>query len=201
MSSEYKLFVWDGVNKSGKGTVIKSVANWAETQGHPVTTVREPGGTPVGEQIREILLSDTERSPVTDVLLFNAARAATVEKIAQLLVFSHVFADRSYLASFAFQVHGDGMPEAPVRDICRFALGDKYKPAAFFLLDIDYETYLTRLKSDDPNDYFERDRAHFERVREGFLLEARKIGAFIIDATVPEEELQQGVITVIEEML
>lgn len=197
----YKHLVFDGPNKSGKGTIVRRTAEWMREEGMPVETIREPGGTQVGEAIREILLSDVERPNETDVLLFNAARAATVRKISRLLVKSNVIADRSYMSTLAFQIHGDNAPGDFTREICRFAIGDDYKPDAFFVLDIPYETYLRRKSDVDPQDYFEREQAHFERVRQGFLTEGRKIGAYIIDATKSEEEIEMGVRSILEEVL
>lgn len=203
LERNYRHMVFEGPNKSGKSTVIRRVISQLQERGEPVAATREPGGPPISEAIRSILLSDIERPALTDVMLFNAARVATIMEIDQLLASAHVVADRSFMSSIAFQVYGDNEPDERTRLICHYALGENYKPDAVFVLDIPYETFLARKESDDEQDYFERDgeRAYFERVRKGFLVEAEKIGAFVVDATAPLAEVHQIIWERVEEVL
>jgi dTMP kinase len=196
-----RLFVIDGQNKSGKGTQVRLLTDKLNQEGFRATSIREPGGTRIGESIRSLLLSNLERPPQTDVLLFNAARAATVARISELMVDQTVVADRSYLSTLAFQVYGDGAKEASTRMICDFALSGNYNPDAFFLLDIDYGVYMKRQKPDDEHDYFERDEDYFNRVRAGFLKEAKAIGAFIIDASPTIDEVHEEIWSKVREAL
>lgn len=181
--TQNKLIVMDGQNKAGKGMQVRLLAGRLRSNDIQVATEREPGGGEMGESIRSILLSDIPRQPETSSLLFNAARRETVVRIGKLLTNQWVVADRSYLSTLAFQIHGEGAPDKSTRELCKYALAGEYQPDAFFVLDIDWETYVKRKQIEDEKDYFERDKDFFNRVREGFLVEGQKIGAFIIDAT------------------
>src|SRR5450830_1685631 len=130
--------VIDGVNGAGKGTVIKALEEHLVAAGHDVLMTREPGGTPIGERIREILLdrSAAEMDSVTELLLFAAARAQHVrEKIVPAIKDGKVVvSDRFDSATISFQHFGRGLPLDLIKQLNEIAV-DGLKPDVTVVLD------------------------------------------------------------------
>jgi dTMP kinase len=137
---------FEGVEGAGKSTVADRIAARLEAQGEPVVRVREPGGTDVGEHIREILL-DGEHLPVprAEAALFAAARAQLVaEKVLPALeAGSWVISDRSAYSSLAYQAAGRGLDLEDVRRLNDIAVGGVW-PGVVVLLRTDPEVGLAR---------------------------------------------------------
>lgn len=169
------FFSFDGVDGAGKSTQIERFCRWLRDQGREVVTCRDPGSTPLGEQIREILLTSKHAMHRrSEMLLFMAARAQLVEEVIRpaLTAGKTVVSDRYLLANIVYQAHAGGLVADDVRAVGEIAIAG-VNPAVTFLLDIDSVVAAQRLGR--PPDRMEAFGADYLRqVREGFLLEARK---------------------------
>jgi dTMP kinase len=190
----------EGIDGSGKSTVARALASVLRQRGHTVTAVREPGGTPAGESIREILLGRaSELDNWTEAMLFAAARAqlaATVVAPA-LRRGDIVVSDRCYYSSLAYQGAGRGLGVDIVRTVNEAGLRGVV-PGLLLLLRIDAETGLARENA--------RDRISAE----GVELQRRVAAAYdalaaaepdrfiVVDATRPVSEIVAEAVTVIE---
>jgi dTMP kinase len=143
------LFItFEGPDGAGKTTQLKKLAAYLESRGHDLVVTREPGGTPISDRIRTIILSpeNKEMTDQAEVLLYAASRAQHVhEKILPALdAGKTVLCDRFIDASVAYQAHGLGMDETAVRRINAFA-SSGLQPARTYLLDIPVEESHRRL--------------------------------------------------------
>ncbi len=167
------FFSLEGVDGSGKTTQMALLAEALKRQGREVITVREPGGTPVSDKIRRLIL-DPENAivPAAELLLFSAARAQLVSEVIApaLQAGKIVLADRFGWSTLAYQGYGRGMDPAPIRELFRIACGNVW-PLHSFLLDLPVASMRARLETDGrPADRMERESAaFFHRVREGYL--------------------------------
>jgi dTMP kinase len=189
----------EGPDGAGKTTQAERLRDRGTDAGFEVVLTREPGGTPIGEAIRELLLQGRERAfdPRTDALLFNAARAQLVRDVIEpalgrgALVVSTRFAD----STVAYQGYGAGLPVDDLRALELFATGGLV-PDLTVILDIPVETGLrrktgaevTRFESDFDVDFH-------QRVREGFLvMAAREPSRFtIVDAAAEPDVVAEAV--------
>jgi dTMP kinase len=141
-----RYIAFEGIEGAGKSTVADMVAGHLEATGHDVVRVREPGGTDVGEHIREVLLAgDHQPLAMTEAVLFAAARAQLVaEKVVPALdAGSWVLSDRSAYSSLAYQSGGRGLDLADVRTLNHIAIGGVW-PDTVVLLRTDAATGLSR---------------------------------------------------------
>ncbi len=174
------LFItFEGPDGAGKTTQLKRLADHLSKLGHDVVTTREPGGTPISDQIRAILLSLENKAMAdqTEVLLYAASRAQHVhERIIPALESGRiVLCDRYIDASIAYQAYGLGIDEAMVRKINRFA-SSGLEPVRTYMLDIPAEVSRVRLsgrtngEQPEPLDRIEQKQLDYHRkVREAFL--------------------------------
>ncbi len=149
MSGRYIAF--EGIDGAGKSTVAEAVAEELRSGERVVVTVREPGGTPVGEAIREILLhSHDDLEPWSEALLFAAARAQlAAETVAPLLDSgAWVLSDRSVYSSLAYQGAGRGLGIDLVRTVNAAGLGDVW-PDLVVVLELDATAGLARQEEPD----------------------------------------------------
>jgi dTMP kinase len=163
------LISFEGVEGSGKSTQARALVDWLEAAGLPCLFVREPGGTPVGEMIREILLRPgLAVHPRTETLLFLAARSQLVAEmlLPALRDRKIVVTDRFADSTFAYQVCGRGLPPRRIAIFNRFATSG-LNPDLTFLVDLDIRKRHERGKSQDRME-IENDTYH-ELVRQGFL--------------------------------
>ena len=135
------LFItFEGGEGVGKTTQLKLVADELRKKGYDVVTTREPGGTPLGEKIREILLSGdvNKMSPMTEALLFTAVRVNHVEKVIKPAVDSGkiVLCDRYVDTTYAYQGYAHGLGINKMMDLYHLAVGD-FKPNLTIIFDID----------------------------------------------------------------
>jgi len=168
----------EGPEGSGKSTQIKRLAKRLEEMGYSVITTREPGGTPIGDQIRQVLvrMENKELHPRTEILLFLAARAQLVEQVIKpaLQDGKIILCDRYGDSTLAYQGYGHGLDLEQLRRMLDFAT-DHLKPDLTILLDLDVKTGLMRKKAEDEWNRLDAYEALFhERVREGYLQLARE---------------------------
>lgn len=169
------FITFEGIDGSGKTTQLRLTEEYLIQKGRAVLVLREPGSTPVSEKIREILLDRKNRlSPETELLLYEAARAALVRDVIAPALKNGliVLCDRFYDSTTAYQGYGRGINLSLIDRLNRLAVG-KTHPDLTFLVDVDYSTSLRRRKKD--SDRLESESAaFFRRVRNGFLALARK---------------------------
>ncbi len=142
-----KFIVFEGINGSGKTTQSKILACELKNKGYEVTLVTEPGTTPIGEEIRKIVKSTDygESSPITQLMLYNAARSELVRNIIipALLNNKIVISDRYVASSIAYQGFAQGLHTGLVKTVCDIATNE-LKPDLTILLDLPVEKALER---------------------------------------------------------
>jgi dTMP kinase len=172
-----KFITFEGPEGSGKSTHIKLLKAYLEERGIEVVLTREPGGTPLGEEIRKLLQHDHTEPPVpsAEVLLFLASRAQHVERLIRpaLQQGKWVLCDRFADSTFAYQGYGRGFDMESLRAVNAFAVSG-LSPDLTVLLDVTPQTSRERLAARQAStattpDRIEREAAAFhERVRNGF---------------------------------
>lgn len=204
-----KMIVFEGNNGAGKSTQLELARQHLHATGYRVLVTREPGGTPMAEKIRSLLLStdtDSDTLSITaEILLFFAARAQHLEKrlIPALEDGCIVLCDRFTSATIAFQCLAQDFPLDRMRRIKDAALGS-FEPDLTLIFDIDTSEGLQRSSVPGNDDRIETIALHqLERAREGFLWQAREQSdAFsVIDASRPVTEVFLDVQRNIDELL
>lgn len=172
------FITFEGIEGSGKSTVMAAVERALRAEGREVVVTREPGGTPVGDAAREILLHkrDLAISSLAELMLMNASRAQLVADVVRpaLQRGAVVLCDRYADSSLAYQGYGRGLPLEIVRAVCDAATGG-LRPDLTLLIDVTYETSRVRLSQRNTgHDRMEQeDEAFHRRVRDGYLEMAR----------------------------
>ena len=173
------LFItFEGTEGSGKSTQVAALADRLRALGHRVRTLREPGGTPIGEEIRHTLKhsqANTAMTPEAELLLMNASRAQLVREVIRpaLAAGEIVVCDRFYDSTTAYQGHGRQLELDHVKTVIEFAVGAT-KPDLTLFLHVPAEVSAERLRSRQATLPFVRDRIEeadqkfFERVAHGF---------------------------------
>ncbi|MDD3732186.1 MAG: dTMP kinase, partial [candidate division Zixibacteria bacterium] len=164
------FITFEGIDGCGKTTQMELAFEYLTASGLTVYKFREPGSTRVAEKIREILLhKDNSLSDITELFLYEAARAEITEKeIHPALKKGHtVLCDRFYDSTTAYQGYGRGLDIKLVKKLHRIAVGD-LTPDLTFLFDLDLKTALSR-RGTSPDRLESQPKAFFERVRQGFL--------------------------------
>lgn len=201
MATRGKFITLEGPEGAGKSTHLKRLAERLEAQGITVLCTREPGGTKMGEAIRNILQFDVAgESPVprAELLLFLASRAQLVTNVIlpALERGEWVLSDRFCDSTFAYQGYGRGMDVEELRAINQFATGG-LMPDLTLLLDIPQDESQQRVASrKGPVDRFEQEREAFHlRLAEGFRQLAKAFPERIrqIDSTTPQDETAEKI--------
>jgi dTMP kinase len=186
------LITFEGIDGSGKTTQLKMTAGFLRKQGYRFLILREPGSTPVAEQIRKILLGrENKIGPASELLLYLAARADLAQKVIAPALERGVIVlcDRFYDSTMAYQGYGRGLDIPLIERLNGLAIG-KVRPNLTFLVDVDYQTSLKRRKRE--SDRLESEsKAFFDRVRGGFLAIARneKNRIVVLDGKKPAEDI------------
>ena len=188
----------EGPDGSGKSMQIPPLAEVLRKQGYEVLTTREPGGTSIGDQIRQVImkLGNTSMDPRTEILLFCAARAQIVSEVLlpNLERGVNVISDRYADSTLAYQGYGHGLDLEVLRGILTFATGG-LSPDLTLLLDVDVETGLARRQQGggEWNRLDDYALAFHRRVRNGYLeLAAAEQRRWVrIDASLPPPKVQQ----------
>jgi len=195
-----RYIAFEGIEGAGKSTVVARVAEHLGKKGVSVVLVREPGGTKVGEHIREILLGGEHQPGArAEAALFAAARAQLiVEKVTPALENgSWVLTDRSAYSSLAYQAIGRGLDLEEVRRLNDIALGGVW-PDTVVLLRLEAEAGLSRQAVGDR--IGDESGAFHARVAEAFdTLAAREPDRFVVvDASAPSQDVVAHVIAALE---
>ncbi|HHX2504870.1 dTMP kinase [Neisseria subflava] len=172
-----RFITLDGIDGAGKSTNLAVMKAWFEKHKLPVLFTREPGGTPAGEALREILLNPaTQVSLRTETLLMFAARQQHLETVIlpALKNGTHVVSDRFTDATFAYQGGGRGVPLQDIATLEYWVQGD-FRPDLTLLLDVPLEVSMARINQTREKDRFEQEEAEFfNRVREVYLQRANE---------------------------
>jgi dTMP kinase len=187
----------EGPEGSGKSSQIPALVEYLRQQGHQVHATREPGGTPIGDQVREVIMSmrNTAMNPRTETLLFCAARAQLVAEVIRprLARGEIVLSDRYADSTLAYQGYGHGNDLDVLRGLLHFATGGLW-PDLTLLLDLPVETGIQRKQvgGSEWNRMDAHEMAFHQRVRRGFLeMSAADPQRWqVIDATQPREMVQ-----------
>lgn len=200
------LITFEGIDGSGKTTQINHFIQKLDKNSIPNILFREPGGTPIGEKIREILLdkSNSEMCAITELLLYSASRAQLCRELIQPALEEGKIAicDRFYDSTTVYQGYGRGIDLNFIRALNRIAT-DNLVPDLTLLFDIPTEERTRRFGSRDL-DRLEREHHNFqEKIRQGFLtlagLEPQRI--CLIDGTKKEELVSKEVWQAFERLL
>src|SRR6478735_7636455 len=191
------FFSFDGVDGVGKSTQIQLLVEALRARGREVVTCRDPGGTPLGERLRAILLEHHGMAihRRSEMLLYMASRAQLVEEIIRpaLDAGKIVVSDRYVLANVVYQAHAGGLDPADVWRVGEITVGG-LMPRLVFVLDMPAELAAQRIKR--AQDRMEaQGLAYLESVRQGFLAEARQRPGeiVVVDADRPPEEVHAEV--------
>ncbi|MGV8049373.1 MAG: dTMP kinase [Anaerolineaceae bacterium] len=186
----------EGPEGSGKSSQLPELADFLCEQGYPVLTTREPGGTEIGDQIRQVLVSLDNQAlqPRTEILLFLASRAQLVEEVIKpaLQDGKIVLCDRYGDSTLAYQGYGHGLDLTFLRFMLAFAT-DNLKPDLTLLLDLDVEVGLLRKKREDEWNRLDAYEVSFhKRVQRGYYeLAAQEPERWrVIDAAQSKESVQ-----------
>jgi dTMP kinase len=204
---------FEGIEGSGKSTQIALVADYLSKQGRSATLTREPGGTPIGDHVRKVLLdpANTALAPKAELLLYAAGRAQHLDEIIvpALKAGRIVLCDRFSDATLAYQGYGRGLDLELIRDLDRLVTAD-LRPDLTILLDIDAAAGLSRARGRNSRGgleaeaRFENEHLSFhERVRQGYLdLARQEPGRFrIVDASPPPGTVQNEIRRIVDELL
>lgn len=198
------FITFEGCEGAGKSTQARLLAEALEARGHRTLVTREPGGDPVAEEIRKILLDGTDHSVVerTEAFLYLAARAQHTERVIRpaLEGGSIVICARYTDSTVAYQGYGSGLDVGLIHRMNAFATTGLV-PTLTFLLDIDVETGLRR--QEHWNRIERKDIQYHQRVRQGFLQEARlNPGRIVVlDGSQDVETVHRKVLALVAERL
>jgi dTMP kinase len=201
-NSAGKLISFEGAEGSGKSTQISRLAAHFQKTHREVITTREPGGTEIGEQIRNIIVHNSrgdEMCAETELLLFTAARAQLVREVIApaLLRGAIVLSDRYLDSSTVYQGIARNLAADPVAQINHFAVGN-VMPDLTIVIDVPEEVSLARLKqrASDLPDRMERENIDFyKKVREGYLVLAKGMPErfIVVDGTKTEDTIEKKI--------
>jgi dTMP kinase len=193
------FITFEGPEGSGKTTQQRRMAPWLESQGIPVVVTREPGGTPIGERIREVLhdCAHTEMTAEAEILLYSASRAQHVGEIIRpaMAAGKVVLCDRFYDSTYAYQGYGRGLSLDDLRRITTFAT-QGLVPDLTLYLDVPPEVGIARREaSGEALNRLDRETLAFhQRVRKGYLalIEAEPERWRYVDAAGAPDAIQQA---------
>ena len=202
-----RFIVLEGIEGTGKSTHAAFLADWLEEQGQRAVSAREPGGTALGERLRDLLLDPgvSPMPPEAELLLMFAARSASIREVIRpaLKRGAWVVCDRFVESSYAYQAYGRGVPVEQVQTLDRQIVGE-LRPDLTIVLDAPPELGLSRKAAPGSKDRFERESLNFfERVRAGYLERAAAGGDsfLVIDASRPLAEVQNGLLQAVTPLL
>jgi dTMP kinase len=200
------FITFEGIEGSGKSTLINGVAEHLRAAGYDVTATREPGGTPAGDAVRTIFLQqDLQLNPLTEAMLVNASRAALVADVIRpaLSKKNIVLCDRFTDSTLAYQGYGRGLDLTMLRSLCDAATGG-LQPDLTFVLDIPVELSEARrsLRGNGSDRLEDEARPFHTRVHDGFLTLAKgKPRMHVLDGTHSPEVLLENAMVIVKASL
>ncbi|MBO1349401.1 MAG: dTMP kinase [Hormoscilla sp. GUM202] len=199
-----KLIVFEGTEGSGKTTQIHLLYQWLRCWTDRVAVTREPGGTPLGEKLRQILLADSDLGGMTELLLYAADRYLHVEEFIkpQLAKGTIVLCDRFTDSTLAYQGYGRGLSLSKIEQLNQMASFGLHSDLTLWL-DLDVEVGLLRTRQRGKADRMEQADLEFHRrVYRGFAQLAKEQDRIIrVDASGSQSQVQAHIQTIITEYL
>lgn len=202
-----KFITLEGGEGVGKSTNLQFVTDWLRAREISFVQTREPGGTPLAEELRQLLLSHREErvDPTAELLMVFAARAQHLARVIEpaLARGEWVICDRFTDATYAYQGGGRQLDRELIAQLERTVQGG-LRPDRVLLLDLDPEVGLQRAANTGAADRFESEQlAFFQRVRAAYLerAEAMPAGYAVIDASRPLDQVQQQLAAELEKLL
>ncbi|MDZ4142259.1 MAG: dTMP kinase [Methylotenera sp.] len=191
-----KFITVEGMDGAGKSTHIPDIIASLQGRGHEVVSTREPGGTPLGERLRELLLHEPMHAETETLLMFAARREHIANVIVPALARgAYVLSDRFTDATYAYQCGAKGVDASKIRLLEQWVQAD-LQPDITLLFDVPVEVSMLRLANAREPDKFERENAEFfTRIRQAYLQRAQENPARfrIVDANKPLEYVKQSV--------
>lgn len=202
-----RFITLEGGEGAGKSTCLAFIRDFLEQRGLPLVVTREPGGTPLAEEIRQLLLARREEqvAPNAELLLMFAARAQHLQQVIfpALSRGDWVLCDRFTDATYAYQGYGRHQPMQTIQTLEQL-VQDGLQPGLTLLLDLPVQEGMARAAARAEKDRFESEQdAFFERVRQGYRDRAAAEPARfrVIDASRPLADVQGQIAVVLEQWL
>ena len=196
-----RFITLEGPDGAGKTTQARLVADIVQAHGKEVVTTREPGGTAVGNRLRQVLLHpETPLQPTTETLLMFAARAEHVANVIEpaLAAGRWVVCDRFTDSTFAYQGDGRGVAERQIEDLAAFTHAGCW-PDLTLCLDVPPETSAERLQTRELDGFERENDGFYRRVREGFARRAAGQARIVmIDGSLPVDAVSAAVRDAVE---
>ena len=197
----------EGIEGAGKSTVVDFIADFLSKEGHDVIKTREPGGTIIGEQIREILLKNENYALTCDaeLLLVFSARAQHIQEVILPALSSGkiILCDRFTDASYAYQGGGRGIDASRINLLEKWVQGN-LRPNLTLLFDLDVSIGMQRTKKRSDADRFEREEINFfEKIRNTYLERAKNEPQRfrIINSASSLENVKEQIVTILKDYL
>ena len=197
------FIVFEGGDGSGKSTQARSLLRRLRRRGIAVLRTHEPGGTPLGQSLRRLLKSGAAMTPISELMLFEAARAQLVQEVIRPFLAKDgvVIADRFTSSTVAYQGYGRGLDRELIERLNREATGG-LEPDLTVLLDLPVETALARKGGN--GDTFDGAPVDFHRkIRRGYsaLAASDPGGWLVLDGQRPPEELSREIWSKVQTLL
>ncbi len=198
-----KFITLEGMDGAGKSTHIPTIIAALQARGHEVVSTREPGGTALGERLRELLLHENMHAETETLLMFAARREHIATVISPALARgAYVLSDRFTDATFAYQSGAKGVSVSKVESLEQWVQGD-LQPDLTLLFDVPVEISMQRLAAARSPDKFEReDAAFFTRIRQAYLQRAQQnpVRFRIIDGSKSLDKVKNTVEEIISKL-
>jgi len=205
--SQGRFITVEGTEGVGKSTNMAFIESWLKQSGKELVVTREPGGTVLGEKLREVLLDAKEQSMSddTELLLMFAARAQHLQEVIlpALEAGKWVLCDRFTDSTYAYQGGGRGIEHSRIAELEQWVQGER-RPDMTIILDLPVEIGLERAgKRSDPDRFELEEHNFFNNVRNTFLARAKENPAryAVIDASPSVDEVQQSIQSVLEKLV
>ena len=196
MTARARFITFEGIDGAGKSTHIDFVADLLRGAGKDVIVTREPGGTPLGEQLRTVVLNESMSARSETLLMFAARSEHLVQVIEPALARGQwVLCDRFTDATYAYQAGGRQLPEALIESLEHW-VHPHLQPDLTLLFDIEPELAAQRLAGARTADSFETEQQDFfARVRAMYLARAQRFAArfFVLDGAAPIESIRSDI--------